>query len=83
MTTKMYTLTEDYLGYTAGTTLYRCKGYHYGCKEDDEWAFGEECLNLTAEADGSYPFVIVPASKVADAQAPDARPAGSDPERHN
>lgn len=59
-----YVLTENYLSAAAGTVFYPCNLCNYGCKEDDEWAFGEECLSLTEDPSGGYPFLIVPHSKL-------------------
>ncbi len=64
MSKPRYVLKEDYLSAKKGTVFYRCELPDYGCKSDDERGLGEECLSLTEDPEGGYPFLIVPRSKL-------------------
>jgi hypothetical protein len=59
---KAFLLTKDYphWGWKAGLTVYDCKGWDYGCANDDTRALGVEHISVTLKADGDYPFKTVP-----------------------
>lgn len=46
----------------AGTTVYSCKGWDYGCANDDSRATGIEHTSVTLDPEGDYPFFTVPKS---------------------
>lgn len=46
---------------TAGTIVYRCSGYDYGCARDDYAATGIPHIALTLDPTGDYPFFTHPA----------------------
>ncbi len=44
----------------AGTTVYSCLKCDYGIARDDTRAFGYECVSVTFDEGGDYPFFSVP-----------------------
>lgn len=42
-----------------GTVVYRCKGWDYGCANDDTRITGDEHVSVTMKPDGGYPFFTV------------------------
>jgi len=44
----------------AGATVYDCKGWDYGCSNDDTRGTGIEHTSVTLDPDGNYPFFTVP-----------------------
>lgn len=59
---KKYRLKSDYpqWGWKAGLIVYHCKGWDYGCANDDTRALGVEHVSVTLKEDGDYPFNTVP-----------------------
>lgn len=67
MTEKKYRMTKDSQikkEVLAGTIVYRCKGYDYGCASDDTRMTGIEHKSFTLSETGDYPFFTVPLTDV-------------------
>lgn len=43
-----------------GTTVYTCKGYDYGCANEDTRRFNMEHVSVTLDPTGDYPFFTIP-----------------------
>lgn len=43
-----------------GDTVYRCKGYDYGCASDDARLLGFDHISVTKDPTGAYPFFTIP-----------------------
>lgn len=58
--TKKFVLTEAYNEHAAGTAVYSCNGYDYGCSSDDTRYTGIPHVSVTLKETGDYPFFTVP-----------------------
>lgn len=56
---KPYRLKSEAFGHVAGTLVYKCRGFDYGCANDDSRLTGIEHFSMTLNADGSYPSFTV------------------------
>ena len=43
-----------------GDTVYRCKGYDYGCASDDTRILKIKHISVTKDPEGPYPFFTIP-----------------------
>jgi hypothetical protein len=60
---KAWTLTKDSevnRDVKAGATVYDCWGCDYGIASDDTRLLGYECVSVTLDPEGGYPFFTVP-----------------------
>lgn len=57
---KTYTLEKPRFEHAAGTAVYMCNYYDYGCANDDTRSTGVEHVSVTLKPDGGYPFFTVP-----------------------
>lgn len=57
---KSYILLQDRFEHKAGTKVYDCHGYDYGCARDDTEFTGLQHQSVTLKEDGDYPFFSVP-----------------------
>lgn len=48
----------------AGTVVYDCKFYDYGCASDDSRSTGVEHISVTLDSEGDYPFFTIPKYKL-------------------
>lgn len=60
MTKFVYKLKEAAHEHPAGTIVYECAGYDYGCARDDTMYTGILHRSMTLSPDGEYPFFTVP-----------------------
>lgn len=44
-----------------GQTVYSCKGYDYGCANDDSRRLNLRHVSVTLDPEGDYPFFTIPA----------------------
>jgi hypothetical protein len=49
-----------------GATVYRCRGWDYGCANEDTRRLGLEHIAVTLEPTGDYPFFTIPREDLAD-----------------
>jgi hypothetical protein len=52
-----------------GDTVYSCKGWDYGCANDDTRMTGIEHTSVTFRPDGDYPFFTIPRADLELAKA--------------
>lgn len=43
-----------------GARVYSCKGYDYGCANEDTRRLGLAHVSVTLDAEGDYPFFTIP-----------------------
>ena len=43
-----------------GAIVYPCQKYDYGMAMADTWMLGIECISVTLNKDGGYPFFTIP-----------------------
>jgi hypothetical protein len=58
--TQAYTLLRPHWSIRAGKTVFKLKGWDYGCASDDSRATGEKHISITLNPDGSPPGYSVP-----------------------
>lgn len=53
-----------------GATVYRCKGWDYGCANDDTRRLGITHISVTLDPGGDYPFFTIPVEDLRDSRLP-------------
>ena len=53
---------------TAGTTVYKCLKYDYGCASEDTRNYGFKHISVTLDPTGDYPFFTVALNEIEEVE---------------